>query len=125
MRRLTKWSASLLVAVPLSAAAPSPTADLDVLHYALTVTPDFDRHSISGESQISFRSQRDALAEVRFSANSLTVDRATMRGEPVGVSRASEEIGHHVRHPHWVAVAVLAAPADSETFTEEIGRAHV
>jgi aminopeptidase N len=92
VRRLTKWSASLLVAVPLSAAAPSPTADLDVLHYALTVTPDFDQHSISGESQISFRSRRDALAEVRFSANSLTVDRATMRGEPVGVSRASEEI---------------------------------
>jgi len=27
------------VAVPLSAAAPSHTADLDVLHYALTVTP--------------------------------------------------------------------------------------
>jgi len=92
VRRLTKWSASLLVAVPLSAAAPSPTADLDVLHYALTVTPDFDQHSISGESQISFMSRRDALAEVRFSANSLTVDRATMRGEPVGVSRASEEI---------------------------------
>jgi len=83
------------VAARLSAAAPSPalpTGEIDVLHYALTVTPDFDRRSISGESQVSFRSQRDALAEVRFSANSLTVDRAAMRGEPVRVSRASEEI---------------------------------
>ena len=95
MRRLTRWSAALLVAARLSAAAPSPalpTGEIDVLHYALTVTPDFDRRSISGESQVSFRSQRDALAEVRFSANSLTVDRAAMRGEPVRVSRASEEI---------------------------------
>jgi aminopeptidase N len=95
VRRLTRWSASLLVAVPLTAVAPSPASparDIDVLHYALTVTPDFDRRSISGESQISFRSQRDALAEVRFSANSLTVDRATMRGEAVRVSRANEEI---------------------------------
>ena len=95
MRRLTRWSAALLVAARLSAVAPSPalpTGEIDVLHYALTVTPDFDRRSISGESQVSFRSQRDALAEVRFSANSLTVDRAAMRGEPVRVSRASEEI---------------------------------
>jgi len=95
VRRLTRWSAALLVAARLSAAAPSPalpTGEIDVLHYALTVTPDFDRRSISGESQVSFRSQRDALAEVRFSANSLTVDRAAMRGEPVRVSRASEEI---------------------------------
>jgi len=95
VRRLTRWSAALLVAARLSAAAPSPalpTGEIDVLHYALTVTPDFDRRSISGESQISFRSQRDALAEVRFSANSLTVDRAAMRGEPVRVSRAGEEI---------------------------------
>ena len=95
MRRLTRWSASLLVAARLSAAAASPassTGDIDVLHYALTVTPDFGRRAISGESQISFKSQRDGLAEVRFSANSLTVDRATMRGEPVRVSRVSDEI---------------------------------
>ena len=95
MRRLTRWSASLLVAARLSAAAASPassTGDIDVLHYALTVTPDFGRRSISAESRISFKSQRDGLAEVRFSANSLTVNRATMRGEPVRVSRVSNEI---------------------------------
>ncbi len=92
MRRLTKWSASLLFAARLSAAAPAPTADIDVLHYALTVTPDFERRSISGETHISFRSQRDALAEIRFSANSLTIDRATMKGQPVRVSRGSEDI---------------------------------
>jgi aminopeptidase N len=92
VRRLTRWSASLLVAARLSAAAPSPTADFDVLHYALTVTPDFDRRSISGETHISLRSQRDTLAEVRFSANSLTVDRATMKGQPVRVSRGNDDI---------------------------------
>jgi aminopeptidase N len=92
VRRLTRWSASLVVALRLSAAAPSPTADLDVLHYTLTVTPDFDRRSISGETHISFRSQRDALAEIRFSANSLIVDRATMKGQPVRVSRGNEDI---------------------------------
>jgi aminopeptidase N len=78
--------------VRLSAATPSPTAEIDVLHYALTVTPDFSARSISGESQISFRSQRDALTEIRFSANSLTVDRATMTGQPVRVSRGHEDI---------------------------------
>ena len=85
-----RWCGSLLVAVGLSAAGPAPassTADIDVLHYALTITPDFDRRSVSGETHISFRSQRDALAEIRFSANSLIVDRATVRGQPVRATR--------------------------------------
>ena len=87
MRRLAGWSASLFVAVGLSAAAPAPTADIDVLHYALTITPDFDTRSVSGETHISFRSQRDALPDIRFSGNSLTVDRATIQGQPARVSR--------------------------------------
>ena len=74
VRRLTRWAASLLVAAHLTAAGPSPTADIDVLHYALTITPDFDTRSVSGETHVSFRSQRDALADIRFSGNSLTVD---------------------------------------------------
>jgi aminopeptidase N len=87
VRRLTRLCASLLVAVHVSAAGPSPTADIDVLHYALTITPDFDTRSVSGETHISFRSQRDALADIRFSGNSLTVDRATIQGQPARASR--------------------------------------
>lgn len=93
MRTLIKGSGLLLFSLSLTAGAvaPSPSADVDILHYDLTIAPDFDRHSIAGHTRISFRSQRDALTEIRFSANLLTVDRASVDNQPVRILRETAE----------------------------------
>jgi aminopeptidase N len=81
----------LSLSVGRATAAPARPSDVDILHFDVTVTPDFDRHSITGETRISFRSRRDALTEIRFSPNALTIDRASVDESPVRVSREAVE----------------------------------
>jgi aminopeptidase N len=107
----------------MSAAASPPAAgDFDVTHYDLTVTPDFDRQSISGETRITFASLADALEEVRFSANALTIDRATVGGQPVRVTRHPDGVVFFLPEPvlrgrtATLSIAFHGAPARGLTF---------
>ena len=61
----------------------SPGAGVDVIHYEVRLRPDFLGRSVSGETEITFRSLQDGPREVAFSANALTIDSASVAGRPV------------------------------------------
>jgi aminopeptidase N len=85
----------------LIAAGKQPVADVDVLHFEVRLTPDFERRSISAIETVTFRAGRGRAAEIRFSANALAIDRVTQNGSVLGVSKTGTEI-----------IIALAAPVD-------------
>lgn len=54
--------------------------DFDVLQYDVDLRPDFDRGEISGETRVRFRSGRDGLTAIRFTANAFMLAPGTRFG---------------------------------------------
>lgn len=100
-------------AVLLGAAAhaqPSPPAGVDMIHYAVRLRPSFLGRSVSGETEITFRTPRDAPREITFSANALTFDSASVAGQPVRTElRDGAWVLHLPRPPAPGRTAVLRA----------------
>lgn len=60
--------------------------DFDVERYDLALTPDIRNKTVSGREVITLRATRDRLQRLRFSANALSIDAATLNGAPAAVS---------------------------------------
>ena len=77
--------------VPVAAALPStagvegaaPGYGFDVTAFRLALAPDIVAGTLSGEETITLRVTADRLRRLRFSANALSIDRATLDGVPV------------------------------------------
>ena len=73
-----------LALLPVGAAsAQAPGAGMDVVHYEVRLRPYFLGRSVSGETEITVRSEQQALDELVFSGNALTIDAASIGGRPV------------------------------------------
>ena len=90
--RLTSGAVpTILPALLLAAVAPAPPREavpgdgFDVTRYELTLTPDLAGKTVSGFETIVLRSLVDNLAGVAFSPNALTIDAATVGGQPIRV----------------------------------------
>ncbi|MFT3810718.1 MAG: M1 family metallopeptidase [Micropepsaceae bacterium] len=89
---------SLLLALAL-AAADAPGPDFDALAYTVGITPDFAAQTLSGSTELRFRSLSDGLAALSFSANALTITAATLDGEPVGIIATETALTFDLPHP--------------------------
>lgn len=76
-------SVSALWLGPTAAAKPSPGAGMDVLDYSVRLRPYLAGRAVSGETAVTFRSTQEPLREIAFSANALSMDKATIDGRPV------------------------------------------
>lgn len=127
-----KWPVSLLLLVPLCAgtlhaelgelycrhgvwAAPSdthpsgrhyaPSREVDILHLAIDVTPDFKERSVDAQVTVRFKPIAKSLSELRLDAVDLTVSSVN----------ASEKLsGWHASDKHVTAVFDPPIPADKE-----------
>lgn len=80
---------SLLLMVSSPAVAEDPKASdepaFDVFRYALSLRPDIKTGAVSGTETVWFKATKD-LRQIEFSPNSVTIDGATIDGEPSQVS---------------------------------------
>ena len=80
---------TLLPALMLAVVAPAaprqlrPGERFDVIRYELTLTPDLAGKAVSGFETIVLRSTAQGLSAVAFSQNALTIDAATVGGQPI------------------------------------------
>ena len=56
---------------------------MDVVRYQVRLRPDFPGRSLSGETEITVRSEEAGLRELTFTANALSIDAASVDGRPV------------------------------------------
>lgn len=84
------------VALLIGAAAPSPSPiarsvsdgvasgdGFEVTSFMLSLTPAIQARTVEGEETITLRATDDGVRQLRFSANALTIDGATVKGRPV------------------------------------------
>ena len=81
MRFLLAVAASALLAS--AAAAEAPGAGMDVVRYHVHLRPYFLGRSVSGETEITVRARAGGLRELVFSGNALTIDAASVAGQPI------------------------------------------
>ena len=70
----------------------APDDDFDVQHYDLALTPDVAAKTLSGREVITLRVTGDRLQRLSFSANALSIDSATLDGEPVTIRSTAEAL---------------------------------
>jgi len=119
---------TLLPALTLGAVAPAPRpaavpgGRFDVIRYELTLTPDLAGRSVSGFETIVLRSLVDNLTGVAFSRNALTVDAATVGGQPIRVGLNEDALLFELPHPVargdsvTLRIAYHGVPARGVTF---------
>lgn len=96
---------ALLPALTLGVIAPAlprtavPGEGFDVTRYELTLTPDLTDKSVSGFETIVLQSRQNGLGAVAFSPNLLTIDAATVGGQPVRVALADQALVFELPHP--------------------------
>jgi aminopeptidase N len=73
-------------------------APMDVVRYALTLRPDIRTGMVAGVEAVEFRAGKDAT-HVRFSANALTIERATIDGKPVDFAAAGQAVAFTLPAP--------------------------
>jgi aminopeptidase N len=83
-------------------AAEVPDATLngpmDVVRYTLTLRPDIRTGTVSGVESVEFTAGKD-VTHLRFSANGLTIERATIDGRPVDFAATGQEIAFTLPAP--------------------------
>lgn len=81
---MAEQARSALAAGDESSAPPqySPSREVDILHLALDITPDFSRRSIAGTAVIRFKPIARALAELGLDAEAMTIESVTAT-EPI------------------------------------------
>src|SRR5689334_23080631 len=76
------------VAVPRQYA---PSRQMDILHVALDVTPDFKARSVAGEVTLRFKPIAKPLAELKLDAVDLSIEKVAASSEKIGGWYASAE----------------------------------
>jgi aminopeptidase N len=121
--------ASLLPALLLTVVAPAPPREalpgegFDVIRYELTLTPDLAGKSVAGFETIVLRSVADELVRVGFTRNDLTIDAATVGGQPIRVSLSDAALLFDLPHPVakgqtiTLRIAYHGEPARGVTFS--------
>jgi aminopeptidase N len=96
MRRQRNVQAGLacaLAALGAQAAHATPAAPaVRITAYDVAITPDFDRHAITGRTEIRFRTTADGRVQLSFSPNALIIDEATIDGAPVTAERSADAL---------------------------------
>jgi aminopeptidase N len=92
---------AMLALLAASAQPPTVGAGFEVERYALSLTPDLARKSVSGTEEITVRSLEDGLRSVIFSPNALTMDDASVNGRPARI--ASDKGGISIALPSPLA----------------------
>ncbi|HEY0114660.1 MAG TPA: M1 family aminopeptidase, partial [Allosphingosinicella sp.] len=93
-----------LISAPAATAQPQPAAvgaGFEVERYAVTLTPDPARKSVTGTEVITVRSLGNGLRSVVFSPNALVIDSATVEGRATQV--ASDRSGISIALPSPLA----------------------
>lgn len=84
----------------LSAAGPetsdyrkyAPSREMDILHFALDVTPDFKKRTVSGSATLKFKPIAQPLAELRLDGIDLEVSAVTSSEKILGHQTTAEKI---------------------------------
>src|SRR6187551_3131020 len=90
------------VFAPLAQGA-SRSGPIDVIHYDVFTSVDFDSGEIIGQTVITLKARAPEQQRISFSPNSLSIDSATLAGHPLGVSSGAG--GLIVDLPHVLRVA--------------------
>ena len=88
----------------------APERQVDILHLALDVTPDFQKKSVSGKATIRFKPIQSSLSELRLNAEELRVKEVTLGGK-IAQHQSSEKwlwLGRRREIQFWWSV-----PADA------------
>ena len=119
---------TLLPALMLAVVAPAPIRNtvpgegFDVTRYELTLSPDLAGKTVSGFETIVLRSLVDSLAGAAFSPNALTIDAATVGGQPIRVGLNDDALLFELPHPLarnesvTLRIAYHGVPARGVTF---------
>lgn len=106
----------------------APDRDVDILHLALDVTPDFTNRTIAGTTTITFKPLLKPLEELRLDAVDLTVSKIESSESITGYQVTDEKIVVTFAKPvapdkvAWVKIAHSAEPALGIYFrTPEMG----
>lgn len=95
---------AILVLGGMVPSSPAAAAELtgngfDVLAYEVALRPDFVSRSMTGDTEIELRSTQDGLRSLVFSDNALVLDRVTVDGRPVRVTRADGRLTFDLPRP--------------------------
>lgn len=103
MIRITQcmWLAAALVgqALMTGTALAAPGSGFDVIRYAVALTPDIQNRTVAGREVITLRATEHGLRRLTFSGNALSIDKATLDGEPVAVETLTEGLGFTLSRP--------------------------
>jgi aminopeptidase N len=78
----------LLLAATAATAAQSAEPDYEVVHYAVTLKPDFESGSIEGTTLMTVRGTGAGTDRLRFSENGLSLEAVEANGRPATVTRS-------------------------------------
>jgi aminopeptidase N len=85
-----------------SAAAQAPaaagTAPVDVVRYSLALRPDLNAGTVAGIEAVEFTAA-NGVTQLRFSANALTVERATLDGRPIDFAATAQGVAFTLPAP--------------------------
>lgn len=91
-----RWAALAALALTACASAPVGAAPheggYDLKDVSITLTPDLATHAISAEETLVLSAERQALTELRFDANALTIESALLDGSPVTWRREDDKL---------------------------------
>jgi aminopeptidase N len=85
------------------AKAASPSGPVDVIHYDVFTSLDFETGEISGQTAITLKARAPEQQRIAFSPNGLSIKSAVMGGRPLRVS--SSPSGLFVDLPQTLAIA--------------------
>jgi aminopeptidase N len=75
-----------------NAAFAASDGDFDVQRYDLALSPDVAAKTLSGREVITLRVTRDGLQRLSFSANTLSIDSASLDGQPATVRATADAL---------------------------------
>lgn len=90
-------TAAFLLTSPTLAAAPGE--GFDVTRYDLALTPDLEARTMAGREVITLRATADRLQRLSFSGNALSIDTATVDGDPVAVRSQADGLHFDLAKP--------------------------
>jgi aminopeptidase N len=89
-------AASLLLAAAIATGADAAGPAYDVIHYAVTLKPDFASRSIEGTTQITVRGTGAGANRIQFSGNDLRLEAVEVNGRPATVTRSDSAMSVHL-----------------------------
>jgi len=70
----------------------APSREIDILHLALDITPDFKERSIVGKATLRFKPIAKALTELQLDAEDISIASVTSSAKPLGFHATDEKI---------------------------------